>query len=73
MIDSYRLPSTKRWLTKCLERYGIQLREPVILWLSVQRTNCSESRPRNWGRCAGETRPKVMSWFDIEDPDGNEM
>ncbi len=50
MIDLYRLPSTKRWLTECLERYGIQLREPVILWLSVQGTNCSESRPRNWAR-----------------------
>jgi hypothetical protein len=24
--------------------------EPVILWLSVQGTNCSESRPRNWAR-----------------------
>ena len=70
MIDLYRLPSTKRWLTECLERYGIQLREPVILWLSVQRTNCSESRPRNsgrWTRNRHETQRDRL--FDIEDPD----
>jgi hypothetical protein len=48
MISLYRLPSTSKWLTECLERYGIQLREPVISWLSVQRTKCSQSRPRNW-------------------------
>jgi hypothetical protein len=32
------------------ENRGIRLREPVILWLSVQRTNCSESRRRNSAR-----------------------
>jgi hypothetical protein len=42
MIDLYRPPSTNWWLTECLERFGIQLREQVILWLSVQRTNYSE-------------------------------
>ena len=47
MTDSSRIPSTERWRTEFLERHGIQLRGPVILWLSLERTNCSESRPRN--------------------------
>ena len=47
MIDLYRLPLTNWWLTECLEQYGIQWREPVILWLSVLRMHCSGSRPRS--------------------------
>jgi hypothetical protein len=30
MIGLYRLPSTKRWLTECPERYGIQLRKHFV-------------------------------------------
>src|SRR5882757_1629093 len=69
MIGLSRLPSTRRWLAECLERYGIPSRELVILWLSARQTNCSQSRPRSWARWTrnrGETRRD--GWFDIEDP-----
>ena len=60
-MDDRLVPASinKTVATECLERYGIQLREPGILWLSVQGTNCSQSRPRNWARSKIGGQPRA--------------
>ena len=47
-ISSCRIRSTRRWPTRCPDRYGIRSRAPAISSLSAQGTTSSPSRPRNW-------------------------